>query len=69
MPCSSAPPIRSRPGACSSADVKKTARLEMIRDLLDSFSYKGKDKKLTAPDRAIVFPWSQTAHERDLIAH
>ena len=51
------------------ADVKKTARLEMIRDLLESFSYKGKDKKLTAPDRAIVFPWSQTAHERDMIAH
>ena len=51
------------------ADVKKIARLEMIRDLLDSFSYKGKDKKLTAPDRDVVFPWSQTAHEGDLIAH
>jgi polyphosphate kinase 2 len=51
------------------ADVKKTARLEMIRDLLESFSYKGKDKKLTGPDRTIVFPWSQTAHEQDLIAH
>ena len=51
-----------------SADVKKTARLEMIRDLLDSFSYKGKSKKLTEPDRAIVFPWTQSAHEAELIA-
>ena len=50
------------------ADVKKIARLELIRDLLESFSYKGKDKTLTAPDRKIVFPWSQTAHEQDLIA-
>ena len=38
------------------ADVKKTARLELIRDLLESFSYKGKDKKLAHPDRDIVFP-------------
>jgi polyphosphate kinase 2 len=51
------------------ADVKKIARLEMIRDLLESFSYKGKDKKLSKPDRGVVFPWSQTAHEQDLIAH
>jgi polyphosphate kinase 2 len=50
------------------ADVKKIARLELIRDLLESFSYKGKDAKLAKPDRRIVFPWSQTAHERDLIA-
>ena len=51
------------------ADVKKIARLELTRDLLEGFSYKDKDKKLAAPDRRIVFPWSQTAHERDLIAH
>ncbi len=50
------------------ADVKKTARLEMIRDLLESFSYKGKDKKLARPDRNIVFPWSHTALEEDLLA-
>jgi polyphosphate kinase 2 len=49
-------------------DVKKIARLQLMRDLLESFSYKGKDKKLADPDRAIVFPWSQTAHEQDLIA-
>jgi polyphosphate kinase 2 len=41
------------------ADVKKTARLELMRDLLDSFSYKGKDKKLTRRDRSIVFEWSR----------
>jgi polyphosphate kinase 2 len=40
------------------ADVKKTARLELIRDLLASFSYKGKDRKLVRPDRKIIFPWS-----------
>jgi polyphosphate kinase 2 len=51
------------------ANVKKTARLELIRDLLESFSYKGKDKTLTRPDRSIVFPWSQSAHEQDMIAH
>lgn len=51
------------------ADVKKTARLELIRDLLESFSYKGKDKKLAQPDRNVVFPWSQTAREQDLLAH
>jgi polyphosphate kinase 2 len=40
------------------ADVKKTARLNLIRDLLDSFSHSGKKKKLVQPERDIVFPWS-----------
>jgi polyphosphate kinase 2 len=40
------------------ADVKKTARLEFIRDLLLGFDYKGKSKKLAKPDPEIVFPWS-----------
>jgi polyphosphate kinase 2 len=43
------------------ADDKKTARLELIRDLLESFPYKGKDKKLVQPDRKVVFPWSKKA--------
>ena len=43
------------------ADVKKIARLELIRDLLSSFSYKGKEKKPTWTDRKIVFPWSTAA--------
>jgi polyphosphate kinase 2 len=41
------------------ANDKKLARLELIRDLLDSFSYRGKDKKLARPDRSIVFDWSK----------
>jgi polyphosphate kinase 2 len=45
------------------ADVKKTARLELIRDLLASFSYKGREKKLLRPDRKIVFPWSTDAEQ------
>ncbi len=40
------------------ADDKKVARLELIRDLLDSFDYPGKDKKLVRPERDIVFDWS-----------
>ncbi|HWA90093.1 MAG TPA: polyphosphate kinase 2 [Rhizomicrobium sp.] len=43
------------------ADDKKTARLALIRDLLASFDYKGKDKKLAKPDRKIVFEWSKKA--------
>jgi polyphosphate kinase len=41
------------------ADVKKTARLEFIRDLLSGFDYKGKSDKLAKPDSNIVFPWSE----------
>ena len=40
------------------SDTKKIARLEFLRDLLDSFSYPHKDKKLTRPNRDIVFFWS-----------
>ncbi len=40
------------------ADVKKTARLELIRDLLASFDYKHKSRKLDSPNAKIVFPWS-----------
>jgi polyphosphate kinase 2 len=39
------------------ADVKKIARLELLRDLLNGFEYPGKREKLTQPDREIVFPW------------
>ena len=46
------------------ADVKKTARLELIRDLLASFDYDGKSKELTRPDDTIVFPWSEDAIEK-----
>ena len=50
------------------ADVKKTARLEFIRDLLSGFDYKGKSNKLTKPDRNIVFPWSPEAEDTGLVA-
>ena len=41
-------------------NVKKIARLELIRDLLASFYYGGKSKKLANPDSSIVFPWSES---------
>jgi len=46
------------------SDEKKVARLELLRDLLDSFDYKGKDKKLTRPDRKVVFEWSKKMKKR-----
>jgi polyphosphate kinase 2 len=44
-----------------SGDDKKIARLELIRDLLASFRYDGKSKKLASPDAGIVFPWAEEA--------
>jgi polyphosphate kinase 2 len=46
------------------ANDKKVARLEFLRDLLDSFSYPGKSKKLTRPLRDVVFLWSSGNQER-----
>jgi polyphosphate kinase 2 len=46
------------------ANDKKVGRLEFIRDLLDSFSYPGKSKKLTRPDRSVVFSWSAGNQEK-----
>jgi len=48
------------------ANDKKIARLEFVRDLLAGFDYRGKDKKLTRPDRNVVFEWSEK--KRKLIA-
>lgn len=45
-------------------DTKKIARLELLRDLLESFDYKDKDKKLAKPDREVVFPWSKKTAKR-----
>ena len=55
---------KTAPWRIVAADVKKTARLELLRDLLDSFSYRGKDGKLTCPDRKIVFEWSANSRAR-----
>lgn len=41
------------------ANDKKTARIEIIRDLLAGFDYPEKDKGLVAPDRDVVFAWSE----------
>lgn len=46
------------------ADVKKVARLELIRDLLASFKYEGRSKKLGRPDSSIVFQWNEDAATR-----
>jgi polyphosphate kinase 2 len=46
------------------ANDKKVARLEFLRDLLDSFSYPGSSKKLTRPKRDVVFLWSSANQER-----
>jgi len=51
------------------ADVKKVARLNVIRHLLSSVDYKGKDEKLLKVDPAIVFPFTEKALAQDLLAH
>jgi polyphosphate kinase 2 len=43
------------------ANVKKHARLELIRDLLSTFDYRGKKAKLADPDRRQVQIWPATA--------
>ena len=50
------------------ANHKKAARLALMSDLLDSFSYPGKRSKLVKPDRNIVFPWSPDVEKRRLLA-
>ncbi len=51
------------------ADVKKVARLNVIRHLLASTDYKGKDEKLLKVDPAVVFRFSEKALTQDLLAH
>jgi polyphosphate kinase 2 len=46
------------------ADHKKTARLALIADLLDSFSYPGKSKKAVKTNPDVVFPWTPKAQKR-----
>ena len=55
---------KAAPWRIVSADVKKIARLELLRDLLGSFDYKNKDRKITQPDRDVVFEWSKKAAKR-----
>jgi polyphosphate kinase 2 len=50
------------------SDTKKIARLEFLRDLLGSFDYPHKDKKLLRADQEVVFLWTEDAHERGRLA-
>jgi len=43
--------------------------LNVIRHLLSSVDYKGKDEKLLKVDPAIVFPFTEKALAQDLLAH
>jgi polyphosphate kinase 2 len=47
----------SAPWRVVASDIKKIARLELIRDLLASFDYKGKKPKLAKPDTSMAFAW------------
>ncbi len=47
------------------ADVKKIARLELMRDCWAASPTRDQKKKLLHPDRSIVFPWSDDA-QKDL---
>ncbi|MEJ1968756.1 MAG: polyphosphate kinase 2 [Rhizomicrobium sp.] len=50
------------------SDTKKIARLELLRDLLASFHYPHKDKKLTRGDGEVVFLWNEDARNEGRLA-
>ncbi len=50
------------------SDVKKVARLALIRDLLASFDYPHKDGKLLRADPDILFAWNAQAHKDGRLA-
>jgi polyphosphate kinase len=50
------------------ADHKKTARISLIRDLLSRLEYPDKAPSICAPDRRVVFPYSDQALCDKLIA-
>jgi polyphosphate kinase 2 len=54
----------SAPWRVVHSDTKKVARLELIRDLLASFDYPHKDKKLTRANNDVVFVWDDDARHR-----
>jgi polyphosphate kinase 2 len=51
------------------ADVKKIARLNVIRHLLCCMEYKGKDEKVLRFDHDVVFEFDEKALTQDLLAH
>jgi polyphosphate kinase 2 (PPK2 family) len=50
------------------ADHKKIARLGVIKDLLDSFSYPGKKAALVQPDRETVVIWTPDIEGEGVLA-
>jgi polyphosphate kinase 2 len=56
------------PWTIARADDKHAARLNIIRDLLSRLDYEGKDVKLVARDREVVFPYGRAVIERGLLA-
>ena len=50
------------------ADDKRTARLNVIRDMLSRLHYGDKDKKLARPDPAVVFRYDPALSKRGLLA-
>ena len=50
------------------ADHKKSARLELMKDLLDSFPYPGKKTALVQPDRETVVIWTPDIEGEGVLA-
>lgn len=50
------------------ADVKRTARLAVMRDLLGRLDYEGKDRRRVMPNPALVFPYDEAYLECGMIA-
>jgi polyphosphate kinase 2 len=50
------------------ADIKRVARLNVIKHFLGRMSYQGKDKALCLPDPNVVFTYAQAHHETGMIA-
>jgi polyphosphate kinase 2 len=50
------------------ADDKKATRLNVIKDLLSRFHYKGKDESLACPDPAVVFGFEQVCLTNGMVA-
>jgi polyphosphate kinase len=51
-----------------SADKKREARLNVMRDLLNRVDYEGKKQKLTIPDQDVVFPFDPVHLKNNRIA-
>ena len=59
---------RYAPWIVIDANDKHAARLNIIRDVLSRVDYKGRDKKLTRPDPAIVHPFEPTLIDEGVLA-